>query len=71
MNVFTSSLGPQIKRFLAHKRGLGFTYHREESFLRELDRCALREQSEFFSENLVRVYLSTFRHSASRLVLIV
>jgi len=64
MNAFTSSLGPQIERFLAHKRALGFTYHREESFLREFDRFALREQSEFVSENLVRIYLSTFSQPA-------
>lgn len=64
MNAFTSSLRTQIERFLAHKRALGFTYHREESFLREFDRFALREQSEFVSENLVRIYLSTFSQPA-------
>ena len=64
MNAFMSSLGTSIERFLAHKRALGFTYHREESFLREFDRFALREQSEFVSENLVRTYLSTFSQPA-------
>jgi integrase/recombinase XerD len=64
MNAFASSLGAQIERFLAHKRALGFTYLREESFLREFDRFALREQSEFVSENLVRIYLSTFSQPA-------
>ena len=72
MSAFTSSLGPQIERFLAHKHALGFAYHREEAFLRELDRFALREQSDFVSENLVRIYLSTFSQLArpQRLTLI-
>jgi integrase/recombinase XerD len=60
MTTFTSSLGPAMERFLAHKRALGFAYHREEIFLREIDLFALREQSDFVSENLVRIYLSTF-----------
>lgn len=64
MIAFTSYLGPQIERFLAHKRALGFAYHREKAFLRELDRFALREQNDFISENLVRIYLSAFPASS-------
>ena len=64
MSAFTSSIGPQIERFLAHKRALGFTYRREEAFLHELDRFAVREQNDFVSENLVRIYLSTFGQRA-------
>jgi integrase len=64
MIVFTSPLGPQIERFLAHKNALGFAYDREKAFLRELDRFALREQNDFVSENLVRIYLSAFTPSA-------
>jgi integrase/recombinase XerD len=60
MNAFTSCLGPQIERFLAHKRALGRAYQREEAFLHEIDRFAVREQSDFVSEQLVRVYLSSF-----------
>ena len=72
MSAFTSSIGPQIERFLAHKRALGRAYHREEAFLRELDCFALREQSDFVSESLVRTYLSTFspRARPARLTLI-
>lgn len=72
MSAFTSPLGPQIERFLAHKRALGRTYHREKAFLREFDRFALREQNNFISENLVRIYLSDFGQSArpNRLTLI-
>ena len=72
MSAFTSSIGPQIERFLTHKRALGRAYHREEAFLRELDCFALREQSDFVSESLVRIYLSTFSQRArpSRLTLI-
>ena len=40
MSAYISSLGPQIERFLAHKRGLGFIYYREERFLAEFDRVA-------------------------------
>jgi len=64
MSAFTSSIGPQIERFLAHKRALGRTYYREEAFLREFDRFALREKNDFVSENLVRVYLSAFSQPA-------
>ncbi len=64
MSSFTSSIGPQIERFLAHKRALGFSYHREQAFLYELDRFAVREQSDFVSESLVRIYLSTFSQRA-------
>jgi len=60
MSPFTSSLGRPIERFLAHKRALGFAYHREEAFLRELDRLALLKQNDFVSEDLVRIYLSMF-----------
>ena len=72
MSAFTSSLGPQIQCFLVHKRALGFAYHREEAFLHELDRLALREQIDFVSENLVRIYLSIFspRARPQRLTLI-
>ena len=72
MSAFASSIGPQIERFLAHKRALGRAYHREEAFLRELDCFALREQSDFVSESLVRTYLSTFSQRArpARLTLI-
>ena len=72
MNAFTSSIGHQFDRFLAHKRALGLSYHREEAFLHELDRLAVREQSDYVSENLVRIYLSTFgpRARPSRLTLI-
>jgi integrase len=72
MSAFTSSIGPQIERFLSHKRALGRTYYREEAFLREFDRHALREKNDFVSENLVRVYLSAFSQRArpNRLTLI-
>jgi hypothetical protein len=57
---------------LPHKRALGFTYLREEAFLREFDRLVLREPSDFISENLVRIYLSIFspRARPQRLTLI-
>jgi len=73
MSGFTSSLGSQIERFLAHKRALGLTYHREEAFLREFDRFALREPGEgILTEKLVRAYLSDFGQPArpNRLILI-
>lgn len=61
MSTFTSPLSSQIERFLAHKRALGAIYHREEAFLREFDRFALRERSEpILSDELVRAYLSAF-----------
>jgi len=70
--LFTSSVGPHIERFLAHKRALGRAYYREEAFLREIDRFARCEQSEFLSERLVRAYLSSFGQRArpSRLTVI-
>jgi len=72
MSAFTSSIGPQMERFLAHKRALGRGYHREEAFLYELDRFAACERSDFLSESLVRIYLSAFGQRArpSRLTLI-
>jgi integrase/recombinase XerD len=60
MRAFTSPLGPQIERFLAHKNALGFAYDREKAFLHEFDCFALREPNDFVSENLVRIYLSAF-----------
>src|SRR5881227_3605307 len=72
MTAFTSAIGPQIERFLAHKRALRRAYHREEAFLREIDRFAIREQSDFVSEQLVRIYFSSFSPAArpNRLILI-
>jgi integrase/recombinase XerD len=64
MSAFTSCLGPQIERFLAHKRALGRGYHREEAFLREIDRFASRGQNDFLSEQLVRIYISSFTPAA-------
>lgn len=61
MSVFTSPLACQIERFLAHKRGLGMMYRREEAFLREFDRFVLCVQGEaLLSNELVRTYLSAF-----------
>jgi len=73
MSIFTSPLGSQIERFLAHKRALGLIYHREEAFLREFDRFVLREQDEaVLSDNLVRAYFAAFGQAArpNRLTLI-
>ena len=72
MSAFTSSIGPQIEHFLSHKRALGRIYDREEDFLNEIDRFAVREGSDFVSDNLVRTYLSSFSLHArpNRLVLI-
>ena len=50
MSAFTSCLGPQIERFLVHKRALGRGYHREETFLHEIDRFASRGQDGFLSQ---------------------
>jgi integrase len=58
MKSFASPLGSDIARFLAHKRGLGFAYHREEWFLHDLDRIAATRQDEVVSEALVREYLA-------------
>ena len=49
----TSRIGLSIERFLAHKRTLGRTYCRE-AFLREIDRFAQREDSDFLSGSLAR-----------------
>jgi integrase/recombinase XerD len=72
MSAFTSCLGPQIERFLVHKRALGRGYHREEAFLREIDRFASSGQDGFLSEQLVRIYFSSFTPAArpNRLTLI-
>jgi integrase len=72
MSAFTSRLGPQIERFLVHKRALGRGYHREEAFLREIDRSASLGQNDFLSEQLVRTYFSGFTPAArpNRLTLI-
>ena len=72
MSAFTSYLGPQIERFLVHKRALGRGYHREEAFLREIDRFASRGHDGFLSEQLVRIYFSSFTPAArpNRLTLI-
>jgi integrase/recombinase XerD len=72
MSTFTSCLGPQIERFLVHKRAMGRGYHREEAFLREIDRFASRGQNDFLSEQLVRIYFSSFTPAArpNRLTLI-
>jgi integrase/recombinase XerD len=48
----------QIARFLAHKRGLGFVYRREQAFLGEFRRLASSRQEAFLSEALARQYLS-------------
>ena len=60
MSAYISSLGPQIERFLAHKRGLGFIYCREERFLAEFDRVAADLDEGLLTESLVRTYLSRF-----------
>jgi integrase len=72
MSDFTSCLGPQIERFLVHKRALGRGYDREEAFLREIDRFASHGQNDFLSEPLVRIYFSSFTPAArpNRLTLI-
>jgi integrase len=53
-----------MERFLEHKHNLGFAYHREESFLSELDRLAQRRGDDLISEDLVRAYLSCFSLAA-------
>ena len=53
-----SALGSEIKRFLAHKRAVGFAYCREEFFLKEIAGLAGSRQEVFLSEDLVREYLS-------------
>lgn len=58
MKPFASPLGPDISRFLAHKRGLGFAYDKEEWFLHDLDRIAATRHDSMVSEALVREYLA-------------
>ena len=72
MSVFASAFGPQLQRFLAHKRSLGFAYLREEAFLREFDRFAMRSHETVLSESQVRSYLAAFSQPSrpARLTLI-
>ena len=58
MRAFSSPLAAQIECFLAHKRGLGFSYHREERHLREIDRVAATRGVEVIDEALVRTCVS-------------
>ena len=58
MKPFTSPLGSDIGRFLAHKRALGFAYDREEWSLHDLDRIAATRGDAMVSEALVREYLA-------------
>lgn len=48
----------QIKRFLAHQLALGFSYRREEAFLKEFGSFASCWPEAILSETLVRQYLS-------------
>jgi integrase len=72
MRAFASPFGSQLQQFLAHKRSLGFTYLREEAFLREFDRFVGHARGAVVSEALVRAYLSAFSKPArpARLTLI-
>jgi integrase len=72
MSVFTSPLASHFDRFLEHKLALGFAYHREKAFLRELDRFAALSNGDVLSETLVRGFLSGFSHAArsARLTLV-
>ncbi len=72
MSVFASAFGPQLQRFLVHKRSLGFAYLREEAFLREFDRFAMRSHEAVLSESQVRSYLAAFSQPSrpARLTLI-
>jgi len=58
MKSFASPLGLDIARFLAHKRGLGFSYDREEWYLHDLDRVATTRHDAVVSEALVREYIA-------------
>jgi integrase len=60
-----NTLDSQIGRFLAHKRTTGFTYRREEGFLKEFGRLVRSRQEAFLSEALAREYLSCWT-AASR-----
>jgi len=53
-----STFGCEIERFLAHKRAVGFAYHREELFLKEFGRLASSRHEVILSKALVREYLS-------------
>lgn len=60
MRVFSSLMAPHINRFLAHKRGLGCAYTREEGLLGELDAVAQGTTGgdAILTEALVRAFVA-------------
>lgn len=59
MTTFQSPLAPQLDRFLAHKRSLGFAYRNEGWLLGEIDRLAAGEPaSAIVDEPLVRRFVT-------------
>lgn len=59
-----NALGSQIERFLVYKRTIGYSYCREEAFLKELGRFVSSRGEATLSEALVRDYLSQWSQAS-------
>ena len=58
MKPFTSSIAPNLYRFLSHKRSLGYVYGLEERLLGELDKVASTTTETLLDETLVRRFVT-------------
>ena len=74
MSKFTSPFATQLDRFLAHKRGLGFAYFKEEWLLGQFDRLAgdVESNEAILGEPIIRQFVAggTPRSRLHRLTLV-